>query len=911
MTGVDFINGGKLPDGAELMPDGDGDPGSLIYANGGFFSTSSGDYNVDGVLIGSRWTSTNLTYAFPTSGTYFDTSGNGYETSPGSYDNGYVQNFVALNANWRSASRDILETFGETTGLTLTEVSSSTQADIVLAQTTDASLGTASGRFPTWPNEGHQWYSVNNYSSNPTIGSYTWATIIHETGHTVGLAHTHNPDSINNSWTGRRMNWDRDMMEYSVMSYRSFEGGSTTGGYTNETYGYAQTLMTYDLAALQHLYGADYTSNAGNTTYTFSQTTGEMFIDGVGQGTPGANRIFRTIWDGNGIDTYDLSNYTSNLDIDLTPGQFSTLSPFQLANLGSGETARGNVWNALLPDDDPRGLIENATGGTGSDTIVGNRAANVLTGNDGADYLVGAGDDDTLIGGNDDDVLYGDASSGGNAVRPSLVNGAAIYAHGNSHDTRGSAHTIGEFSVAADANFTEAELVPHATMQYNSSVSGNSQFYRVYLEGGALMTVDIDGTTNGFDSWVRIQDESGTVLAENDDNPYDQGSDSIRDSGATFRAGYSGYYYIEVGQWSGGFSATLPATSYVLNISLNDARGGLLGTDGAAGDDYLSGGAGFDNLFGGAGDDILYGGTDGDNHTGGSGRDVFYFVESEFTNSSSDRIIDYTVGEDVIRIDGLDPTTLTTSALDATTAVISINTPLTIRVENAVASTPIEVVTKGFVTDSTTVSVDDVADTQKTYLDWDNSYNYSRYTSYFDEQSREIIQEGLYDSGPYARWTFYYDVDDTASYQERNDYFDSLDRLASQRGIYDGNGGSYIQNNDVAEQYDYIWSITYYDTLDRATSLQSLYDVGGYGITTFDAANTQSYEYYTTFYDTAGRADTANGIYDAGSSIGARYWVDFDQADTQAWQSLTVIYDNADAVTQQWYTMDDGSIVYI
>ena len=36
-----------------------------------------------------------------------------------------------------------------------------------------------------------------------------------------------------------------------------------------------------------------------------------MFIDGVGQGTPQANRIFRTIWDGNGIDTYDLSNYTT------------------------------------------------------------------------------------------------------------------------------------------------------------------------------------------------------------------------------------------------------------------------------------------------------------------------------------------------------------------------------------------------------------------------------------------------------------------------------------------------------------------------------------------------------------------------------------------------------------------------
>ena len=55
----------------------------------------------------------------------------------------------------------------------------------------------------------------------------------------------------------------------------------------------------------------NFNSNAGNTVYTFSTTTGEMFIDGVGQGTPQANRIFRTIWDGNGVDTYELSRLTT------------------------------------------------------------------------------------------------------------------------------------------------------------------------------------------------------------------------------------------------------------------------------------------------------------------------------------------------------------------------------------------------------------------------------------------------------------------------------------------------------------------------------------------------------------------------------------------------------------------------
>ena len=80
------------------------------------------------------------------------------------------------------------------------------------------------------------------------------------------------------------------------------------------------------------MYGANFNTNGGNTVYTFSPTTGEMSIDGAGQGdAAGANRIFRTIWDGNGIDTYNLSNYTTDLEIDLAPGGWSIFDSNQLA----------------------------------------------------------------------------------------------------------------------------------------------------------------------------------------------------------------------------------------------------------------------------------------------------------------------------------------------------------------------------------------------------------------------------------------------------------------------------------------------------------------------------------------------------------------------------------------------------
>jgi hypothetical protein len=56
-------------------------------------------------------------------------------------------------------------------------------------------------------------------------------------------------------------------------------------------WGYAQTLIMYDIRAIQQIYEASFDAQSGNNNYTSSTTTGEMFIDGVGQGISGANRI--------------------------------------------------------------------------------------------------------------------------------------------------------------------------------------------------------------------------------------------------------------------------------------------------------------------------------------------------------------------------------------------------------------------------------------------------------------------------------------------------------------------------------------------------------------------------------------------------------------------------------------------
>ncbi|MEY8840207.1 M10 family metallopeptidase C-terminal domain-containing protein, partial [Cribrihabitans sp. XS_ASV171] len=139
---------------------------------------------------------------------------------------------------------------------------------------------------------------------------------------------------------------------------------------------------------------------------------------------PGGNRIFATIWDGGGTDTYDLSAYADDLDLDLSPGEHSLFNSTQQASLGNGNSARGNIFNALLHDGDTRSLIENAIGGSGDDTISGNQTGNDLAGGGGSDTINGAQGSDELTGGSDNDLLIG--GSGNDAFRYATASSVGI-----------------------------------------------------------------------------------------------------------------------------------------------------------------------------------------------------------------------------------------------------------------------------------------------------------------------------------------------------------------------------------------------------------------------------------------------------------------------------------------------------
>ena len=351
--------------------------------------TPFGSLAVDAVDSGTKWATNSFTYSFPTSASFYTGAfGMAYGSGEPS------SNFKAFTTVQQNATATILGMYSAVANLTFTQVTESSTQSATLRYAESDSPTTAWGYDPsTSPEGGDAWFNnSSHWYDNPAVGNYAWLTIIHETGHLLGLKH---PQDTMGSFGA--VPASQDSLEYSVMSYRSYTGASTTAGLSNATWSFPTTLMEYDIAALQYMYGANYNTNGGNTIYSWNPNTGQESINGVAQTAPGGNTIFMTIWDGGGTDTYDFSNYTSNLSVNLQPGGWTTTSTAQLANLGSGHYAIGNIANALEYNNNPLSLIENAIGGSGNDTIIGNAADNKLTGGAGNDTIDGVSGTNTAV----------------------------------------------------------------------------------------------------------------------------------------------------------------------------------------------------------------------------------------------------------------------------------------------------------------------------------------------------------------------------------------------------------------------------------------------------------------------------------------------------------------------------------
>ena len=229
-------------------------------------------------------------------------------------------------------------------------------------------------------------------------GGFSYAVVLHEFGHAHGLAHTHDNGGGSDimlgvssaSGPGTYGIYDLNQGVYTVMSYNDGwpldpDGERVYSASTRDS-GWSGSLGAFDIAALQERYGV-HAANTGDNVYTIADTQAQAY--------------YQTIWDTGGNDTIAYTG-TRDAQIDLLAATLD-YSPTGggVISFAHGVDGGYTIANGVV--------IENATGGSGNDTLIGNSANNVLTGNAGNDTLLGrAGDDRIIAGAGDDKVMGGD-----------------------------------------------------------------------------------------------------------------------------------------------------------------------------------------------------------------------------------------------------------------------------------------------------------------------------------------------------------------------------------------------------------------------------------------------------------------------------------------------------------------------
>ena len=431
------------------------------------------------------------------------------------------------------------------------------------------------------------------------MGSWAFKTALHEIGHGIGMPH---PGDYNGN-TGNGKSYYEDSAQYSVMSY--FAETDTGANYGNGWYredgewvrGTWQPngLMLHDIAAVQRLYGQNMETRTGDSVYGWNSNLDHE----VWSVTDWKDNMIAAIWDAGGIDTIDGSGYWTDSVIDLREEAFSSLGAYEY-----GDTRLIN--NVAIARDVK---IENAIGGTGDDTLIGNMADAQHSDSSGTGY----NGNNILDGGAGNDTVSYAASNVGVSI--DLQKGGAFEA-GYSYDL--------------GLNGTD-------TLVSIENVIGSSAKDRLLTSTGGG---ELSGE-GGNDTLVSRGRSDRLDGGTGNDRLFGNGGDDtlLGGAGNDWLRGGNGADQLEGGSgldWADYFRSN---SGVVIDLSNGTAQDGYAEGDilnsiervrGSAHDDEISGDAaanvirgndGEDMLFGNAGNDSLYGDDGGDVIDGGEGTD--------------------------------------------------------------------------------------------------------------------------------------------------------------------------------------------------------------------------------------------------------------------------------------------------
>lgn len=663
-----FRTGGIVPDGTVntrlTLRDAAGtqlstndNSGEAAFSAIRYTATTGGTYYLDVSVVGSGTGAFNLTaftapaltlytnneIATQLTNGYWGGTSHHFNAAPGGT---ITVNYAAIGAGAQVLVREALNLWTDATGIIFSDVASGAQITFADAQTGAFANASYSGGITTSAtvNVGTAW--ITTYGT--ALNSYSFQTYIHEIGHALGLGHGGNYNG-NASYAVDALylndSWATTIMSYFDQTENDYFAGL---GFTKE---FVVTPMVADGIAVASLYGTNALTRTGNTTYGFNNTSGRAVYDATAN--PG---VAYTIYDHGGIDTLDYSGFGQNQRIDLNPETFSNIG----SRIGNVSIARGSV-------------IENAVGGTGNDTIIGNAADNQID--------LSRGGNDTVNGGlGNDAFIFGatltaaDSVNGGGGTNDQigitgnytganrLVLGSTtlidvdVFAvlPGGSYDI-----VINNGTVAAGASFTVfggnlgigESLTVDASAELDGNVivysglgtdtllggAGADGFYFGPGKYGATDSVRGGGGTN--DQLALDGDYTLTLTSREDVEVFVM----LRGPAATpnnFNVTITDSFT------PAGQQRTIFGTAVTTNIVANGSAetDGTLRFFSGTGNDTLTGGAGADRFFGNLGADTL---------TGGGGADTFVYNGAiESTGAAWDRLVGLTNGVDKIDLPG-------------------------------------------------------------------------------------------------------------------------------------------------------------------------------------------------------------------------------------------------------------------